>query len=548
MVSKLDKVGKTMSLILGFSVILFAVLYHTYSYEQFIALITGADAHIYKKDNWTKDFFNPATYTAGLWFSRVGILVAVLALWAINKLKRNVELAAQNAKSDLEIVSNSVIIIALSLTIWIYYVLKIDAATDEIFSGYFFAEQPLWLTASYYPLPNNHIFFNLLNHLAYKLFGNAITTGKIISFLCYIITLLSVDRFIGQWISDRWLRLLIIALVAVQLPVFGYATQARGYSLYILLGWLAFVHLYNYAKLQESRDLWIYGICCALGMWTIPSWLYIWVGLGSSYVTLMIRQNKWDRQFAFMTLVSASMTYLLYLPVLCFSGLRSLLANKYVASVPSQSVLGFVKSIGDEHYFTGLFNDWLGLGGYVWVGLILLVFIAFVLGRNKDEKSLFVFYLGIIIGLFVVVLLMRKVPFYRNLSWHGLVFWVMIGIVLFRVFSNKVLATIYSVGLLWSVYINETRFPFQLYYYDVAEIHANVSKVKLAPNSRIVIHEEAFYWLPYARSMSTTVEVRNTVDTLADYYITKNDIDVVIDSSIWKKYADGWYSTVYRTR
>ena len=58
-------------------------------------------------------------------------------------------------------------------------------STDEAFSALNFSETPAARLLSYYPLPNNHIFFNLINHFFGLLIGDYILSGRILSCIFY---------------------------------------------------------------------------------------------------------------------------------------------------------------------------------------------------------------------------------------------------------------------------------------------------------------------------------------------------------------------------
>jgi preprotein translocase subunit SecG len=541
-----QQIGKGLAYALFIGAIIFAVWFQSHSYADLVNWFTSSNAHIYKVESWTDNFFTPSTFTLAIWFCRLAIVLSAVGIWLVNRYTVANNSTLQRVHRSPTNLYDIIFIGAIGGLIWVYYSMRVGEATDEIFSAYFFAEQPLWLIGSYYPLPNNHILFNVINHVAFDFFGNAVLSGRIISGVCFIITLILISRFLELWIHDRWVRFALVILIGLQLPVFGYATQARGYSAYILRAWVAFSHLIRYVAHREDKDLLWYGLSCCLGMWLIPSWLYIWFGLGLSYVCCMIIRKRSDPQFWNITILSVIATYLMYLPVLCFSGWQSILANKYVTSKAHSSLFSFVEATFRERYFTGLFGDWMSLASMPWLGFVAIVMSSVLIAIKKEYRKLFLFYLCIMIGMVFMCLVMKKMPFYRNLAFHGLLVWLILGLSVATFLEKKVVVGIFILGIAVSIFQNQSKFPFQLYYYDISEIDRLQKNVPIRSESKIVIHEEAFYWLPRARQLSKHITVSNTPSLSAYFFIAKNDL--VVDTTLWKKYGDGWYSTVYRRK
>src|SRR5690606_27618754 len=61
------------------------------------------------------------------------------------------------------------IIIIVQVLFYLYYLCETPVQFDEWYSYYFFSGDSLWKTMTYYPVPNNHIFSNLIAGLFLKL-------------------------------------------------------------------------------------------------------------------------------------------------------------------------------------------------------------------------------------------------------------------------------------------------------------------------------------------------------------------------------------------
>ena len=80
--------------------------------------------------------------------------------------------------------------------------------TDEAFSIVNFAQQPIAHLLTYYPLPNNHIFFNLLNHFASKISGDYLLSGRLLSGAFYVLLICGNFLFIQKIIQNRFISFL----------------------------------------------------------------------------------------------------------------------------------------------------------------------------------------------------------------------------------------------------------------------------------------------------------------------------------------------------
>lgn len=206
---------------------------------------------------------------------------------------------------------------------------------DESYTYLNYAGRPLVVLLATYEDPNNHVLHSLLVHLATRLFGNgpwairlpAFAAGVLIAPATMLLARLAAGR-LAAWYAGL--------MAAASSPLIEYSTNARGYTLVVLLTILAWL-LASLAVRRENRLVWwLLGGVLALGAWTIPVMLYpaamlvVWIALQG------LRAERARRRQLFSGLIvtvagAGLLTLLLYMPILLVAGPRSLAGNQFVA-------------------------------------------------------------------------------------------------------------------------------------------------------------------------------------------------------------------------
>ena len=282
-----------------------------------------------------------------------------------------------------------------------------------------------------YHLPNNHIFHTLLVSIFIKTFGVLPWIARLPAFIA--MTLL-VPACYG--LGRRWYGRMagfIAAGAAAFVPVFNlYASNARGYALYmlftVLLFWLA-------ARLvrQNNRIEWILWIVIgALGFWTVPMMLYpfgavcVWILLAAlldqrakEIYGSSLRLIKYLITGGVITIV---LVVLEYSPVLYRSGTRLLFHNS------------FVEPLSFAEFWPTLFESRLpetwqeftqGLGG--------------------------VFPILLAIGIILSLILQRRISRYPIHALAALALWVIPLLVLRRPNGwARIWSYLYPLGIIWA--------------------------------------------------------------------------------------------------
>lgn len=204
-----------------------------------------------------------------------------------------------------ESVSSSIVSVVMTLAIAlpsIIYLLvsylNLDLWYDEIFSLNFFVFVPIEKIVTEYPVPNNHVFANLLNHFYVHSFGLEDVDllenpWKIrILFVIYtVITIIYVYLIRKSFFDDLCGKISVLVIVTT-LPFLNFTLQVRGYSISMSLISMLIYHSFLYYR----RGFWVNGIVVvlstSLAIYTIPSNFYIISFMPMFFFSLFLIERK----------------------------------------------------------------------------------------------------------------------------------------------------------------------------------------------------------------------------------------------------------------
>ena len=254
----------------------------------------------------------------------------------------------------------------------LWYLLEYPLSTDEVGSYDFFVAHGPLAISSYYPIPNNHIFYNMLAWPGYAL-------GLSPRWAMRLPTLLlgTAGTVAGYLLLARLLGLRLATLVtglAGLGPLWVYfGAVGRGYSLQlglVQLGFFATLELLRRTSRYRQLAWTAFVASSILGLYTIPTYAYPLVGLALALAVGLAQQRRLA-ELVWASLIIGGITLLLYAPVGAVSGWNRLLGNRYVAA---RSAAEFWPAFRAVLYETGadLFGPSLRLSGPAWLGAALL--------------------------------------------------------------------------------------------------------------------------------------------------------------------------------
>jgi hypothetical protein len=490
------------------SLICGAVLYLGCSYDRLAAWYLGLNSCFYKSYEWQQMFFTPATHAKGRKLCIAGIVLALaLVAWLLRAFlrRKSWRLDLSYSKAD------RIAVIGLwtfGFVIWLYGMLRAVPGYDEVFSAVNCAGIHPFQAATYYMLPNNHVFFNLLNSLLGRLFSDNLLSARIISG-CAAFALIPV---LYKWM--RHLRIpagvaaAFVALMLLQFPVWGFAFQGRGYLLYLLCAWTAFISLQHYFDSGNRMMLAPHILATVIGFWIMPTYLF-WeaaILMYALYGVIRTRQIRAELIAAFG--VAAGFVILAYLPLLCFSGLGAITENRYVvaekapfASYAPDFWNGFRSGI--QYTFSGSVDA--KNGSYLVAFFLPMALLPFLFRRRVFSTLLFLLFVWV--SFTGLLFYMQRFPFMRNLIAHSsltLAALLICGYTIIHAVLKTRLSWLQAalpilgclaVGLHFAQF-NRQHIYDSLYFYQSESryntLHDTI--LKLPADAKVWVSAEGFYW------------------------------------------------------
>jgi hypothetical protein len=477
----------------------YAVWYWNSTHSELAAWYRRLNPNFYRAATWETELFTPAVKSAGNGWCALA-LVAVLG-WAFIKWKSEPLVFPKIGLKKKELLAFLLLAI-LGFTATFFPNRSAFYSSDEVFSAVNYASYPLFQTISNYTLPNNHIFFNALNHVLFFWSDDKVLTGRFISLFCYVAVLIFTWIFLKKWTSSIWLQCLILLVLSMQFPAWGFAFQARGYELVLLCSCISLGSFMAYFISRSTYYLPIHVICNAIGIMALPTYLYWWLGLLLASVVLQLISRKIDKAYIKYSLSGFVWSLILALPLLTFSGIRALADNRFVQQ--DASTWRFIMDTDFGQYFGGLFIEWYCLenaGLAMGAACLALPAMLFIYHKNDPKYRVFgVAYYSIVFAFIFMAAIMSKLPFYRNLIAHGYLTLMTMIVAVLPLFSSKKARFIFGAFLLLVatafVYKNHGLVPNNLYYYNVEGDFNKLNRKALNPalSKAIYLDDEATYW------------------------------------------------------
>ena len=204
---------------------------------------------------------------------------------------------------------------------------------DESVTWAYFVGRSWTTIVSQYQFPNNHVFYSLLAKATSSLAAWEPWALRLPAALAGI-AIVPLTWAVGRRFADRDSALLGAALAAASTPLILYSTNARGYSLVVMLFLCLLLQAHRMREAPTLRDYALFAALSTLGLYTIPVMFY-----PIAVVAVWFSLDAWTRpdrgrrllMLASTCLLSAVIAGVLYLPIIKAAGLAALAGNKFVA-------------------------------------------------------------------------------------------------------------------------------------------------------------------------------------------------------------------------
>lgn len=246
---------------------------------------------------------------------------------------------------------------------------------DEVFTYVYFIHPGFLVSASYYPGPNNHVFYSLITCLLKPFITHPLWLLRTPVILISLVNTYLVFRILKYYYD--YISALLGILIFSFLPfIFFYSFLGRGYAwqLFFLLFALA-LQLSDKQHTLFYRLIWI--LSCTLGFYTIPTFLYLFSGL------FFLR--FWKRESLKKVFLDGFIVFLLvlvlYTPIFLFNR-DSFLYNDWVKAIEWKIFLHQF-----SYYWLELFDDLLHLKNSFLGILGMAIFLIYIRIFQKKKAQ-----------------------------------------------------------------------------------------------------------------------------------------------------------------
>ena len=512
----------------------FNAYYLLRGYDQLLADYLSLNDCLYRADDFSFSFFNKKTHRQGIYFSTLSLLICISIFFLfVRKYKKKLTerdfIFQFHWKKETSIYL--LLISLFSISAWVYGFIITPPSYDEVFSAHKATSLPLFQTLSYYMLPNNHVFFNVINRALFFWAEDKVLTGKIISLVAYIswnfVAFIAIRKLTGSAL----LALIASLTLGLQLYNWGFSFQARGYEIYGCCEFISLLCLWAYSKRQQSKWLFLNTFVSIIGYACLPTFMYVQAAQILFGCWLIFKSEKIDFIYVKYQGYIFIGVFMFYLPALCYSGLTAFTENPNLLPL-KMSYIDF--ALLGLNNFPG-FVEYTLSGIYLYALLVISIVIVLFFclpdkyGKIKD-KELFMFFLFLVLMSFVMMICMKLYPYYRNHVGHfyiGLFLGIYGLTVIINFFSRytiikKMSLPIISLLLIGYSFIfihrNPSHFNFHLYYCDIDFNYKKSEAIFLQiPQSSVACSDECFYFEYLAKKAGYTVYSCGLNE--ADYYI-----------------------------
>ncbi|MCD6013672.1 MAG: hypothetical protein K0Q79_3534 [Flavipsychrobacter sp.] len=517
------------------AVVIFCCFYLLSDHDKLAAWYINLNNCFYHAPTWSTDFFTPGIKSDGNVYCSLGILIAVAgSIYTLKQIKKN-KLPGTNLVFTLsyaDLICTGVCII-ICACLWQWGNRSALPAFDEAFSAQHVADIHPLQGVSYYMLPNNHIFFNLLNNILFRYATDKVLTGRIISLIAYCSVIVSLYFIFKSLFKFWWMSLLACITLSLQFFVWGFSFQARGYEVYLLAEWGMIASLFGFLQSDKKGWLHINTLCVIIGYFCLPSFLYFHTAQLLFMLLYSLFYKKATAQFWKYQLMAILFTFLCYLPVLLFSGVESITHNDYVTP-RYQTMAVFWEDLSSpvfKAYLSHIYSD-LRIGTFdITLFLLFSPLLLLLARKNKALASAGLFYLCMLLSYIIIAAVMKRMPFERNLAGHYsvslamlflLIYWLS-GLLTFRAIQSVVVPVVLVIFGVHFATTNEKLLKETLYEYNVNEMYRfHQDRLNIIPAVSTVGFSDAEFY-SYCICRRNGCIVKKCPDGNEAYYVTQDN-------------------------
>ncbi|MCE3278816.1 MAG: hypothetical protein K0S44_1007 [Bacteroidetes bacterium] len=333
---------------------------------------------------------------------------------------------------------------------------------DEAWTYLNFTSKSVLTSASYYPAPNNHVFYSILTNLTdFFPLNDPKIKMRSLNVIFSLLTSYCFFKLLCKFFNTG-VAFITLILFTFSYPLTLYGIQARGYELLILFTLITTYSLISYINEPNRKYLYIYGIAVSLGFYTIPSFLYPFISLQLFLLAYTLKSKNFRVLKAFIQsgVVAGVIVSILYTPIFFISGIHSITSNSYVQSISIHEVLK--KMPGHIHYTSNWLFGLTNGGEIILILIILSLLFAIKKSGVKKLKTINLLMIFLLLLPPVFMILQRVIPFER--TWTYLSIPLFFGIANIFDWINLKKKVKYLVSILITGYVIFFSFTFPSLY------------------------------------------------------------------------------------
>ena len=536
--------------------------FFTHSQEEIIRQYLLENPNIYKPLVFKKFYFTPDAYKQSLIFVSIATLLCFLLNIFYWRYRTYLQCLYQEVLElcfyhiyqirsllfGLSVKQKAIVTFTLLSILGhqVYMYKHIFVAMDEAFSWLFFASQGVFVTVSNYPVPNNHVFYNLCSIFWSNFVGDQILAMRLTSILAFWGLLLLIFYYFLKT-TNFPTALFALMLIGLGFSQAVFAVQGRGYMLVALCFLVALWSLQAYLQNYHKGYLIVFMKACFVGFWTIPVFLYVFLSF-YAYLLFVVWRKKKQRKlfidwFGVGVLIGA-LVYLCYCPILMYSGFSALAGNENVSPKTYDSAwfFGYILSISlrESVIYVVSLPKYVSFVVFSCLGIALLV-----LARKTQDKNFQFLWNFLLVSLpitFLVICLMQAFPFYRVWTYYAIFLAVLVAwLAYFFVFSRKKLSYVYlllvNIFLLIGAHFQFWREIQDFYDPKAYQHHKGLEQATykiMEKEQKTYLSIEAFYirfWFEYANK----TQMLRENPCKADVAVTENSEPIPICQEVEKE-------------
>jgi 4-amino-4-deoxy-L-arabinose transferase-like glycosyltransferase len=321
--------------------------------------------------------------------------------------------------------------------ILIYFLFSMPYHYDEMLTYMSFSGKGLLADITYYPVPNNHILYNIVASFFLILPIDTLIAIRLPNILLSFISTYYVFKLASLIFNNR-AAIIVSAIFAFSFSFIMYSVQARGYGFFLFF---AVALLYSFARLvsgqNEKKYIIVYAISAILGAYTMPTFIYILFPVALLLFIYAVFNHRVISKGSFFKIHTAIglLTFLLYLPLFVVNGWNVFQKAEELGVKPIQPPYTNANIISHLQDTWGYLMSGINITPYILILFAGVLLIAAIRGATAQRYIMWLMLL-LIISPVLIILLQKSIPFPRTWSYLMLPLAISVGLITETIFIS----------------------------------------------------------------------------------------------------------------